>query len=139
MIFPLVGVTSCPHLKLEALGPAAVPTDNGTNAFALVTSALREAAPSVQAHHELRENVVVPGDRAPTVPRRLCGERYRTVSYASEHVAADGAKAAWRSGRPSLLPRQIGLLPLLRVFLITAVARHKWQSLPPSYVFDSGL
>jgi hypothetical protein len=30
-------------LKAETVGPAAVPRDNGTNAFALVISALREA------------------------------------------------------------------------------------------------
>jgi hypothetical protein len=90
---------------------ATVLRDNGTNAFAL---ALREAA-SVQTRHERRpqplrcENVAVAA-YAPTdpVPRRLCTER-----VAAEYVASDRTKAAWRSGRPPCLPRQIGLLPLL--------------------------
>jgi hypothetical protein len=38
------------------------------------SSALREA-PSIQAHHELRENVVVPGRHASAVPRGLCTEQ----------------------------------------------------------------
>jgi len=90
---PTLGVAPYPVPPFEGGSDqlATVPTDNGTNAFAL---ALREAAPSVQAHHELRENVVVPGDRAPTVPR---GARAQRVA---EHVAPDRTKAARGSGGP---------------------------------------